>query len=319
MTEGRSRAFYILSFIFVLYVLFLYGPTFTILVLSFQGPSGGMTFPMNGVSLHWFSNLWNGIGVPNVVEALLNSLKLGLTVTVLTVVISVMAGLAFRRRFAGSNALFFTAIASLILPSIVVSLGIALEFQLVNSSIQGLGDFLVDGYGSIDPPTFWSSLLGGFGSLIQDNFQTVMGLMTSGLGAHLTWTLPFGLLIMFAVFNRFNGAYEEAARDLGASPWQTFRHVVLPLILPSLIGVALFGFTLSWDEIARSSQAVGSANTLPLTLRGLTTTVTTPVIYALGTVTTAVSFAVILTALIVVLIVQKRRARHGSDAGKGTL
>ena len=49
-----------------------------------------------------------------------------------------------------------------------------------------------------------------------------MGLFTSGLGAHLTWTLPFGLLIMFAIFNRFNPAYEEAARDLGASPWQTF-------------------------------------------------------------------------------------------------
>jgi len=317
MTEGRSRAFYILSLVFALYVLFLYGPTLTILVLSFQGPNGGMTFPMNGVSLHWFHNLWAGIGVPNVVDALLNSLKLGLVVTILTVVISIMAGYAFRKKFRGSNALFFTAIASLILPSIVVSLGIALEFQLVNQTITGWGDSLVENYVDIENPTAWTDFLGGIGLWIQDNFLTVMGLFTSGLGAHLTWTLPFGLLIMFAVFNRFNPAYEEAARDLGASPWQTFRFVVLPIILPSLFGVALFGFTLSWDEIARSSQAVGSANTLPLTLRGLTTTVTTPVIYALGTVTTAVSFAVILTAFVGVLIVQARRRRHGSDAGKG--
>ena len=43
---------------------------------------------------------------------------------------------------------------------------------------------------------------------------------TSALGAQLTWTLPFGLLIMFAVFDRFNRSYEEAARDLGATPWQ---------------------------------------------------------------------------------------------------
>ena len=317
MTEGRSRAFYVLSAIFGLYVLFLYGPTITILVLSFQGPSGGMTFPMNGVSLHWFHNLWAGIGVPNVVDALLNSLKLGLVVTVLTVVISIMAGSAFRRRFRGQDALFFTAIASLILPSIIVSLGIALEFQLINQTITGWGDTLVDNYVDIDNPTAWTNFLGSIGILIQDNFQTVMGLFTSGLGAHLTWTLPFGLLIMFAVFNRFNPAYEEAARDLGASPWQTFRFVVLPIILPSLVGVALFGFTLSWDEIARSSQAVGSANTLPLTLRGLTTTVTTPVIYALGTVTTAVSFAVIGLAIATLLIVQARRRRHGSDAGHG--
>jgi len=52
-------------------------------------------------------------------------------------------------------------------------------------------------------------------------------------------------------------------------------------------------------------------------MQGLTTTVTTPVIYALGTVTTGVSFAVIILSVTVVIIVQKRRARHGSDAGKG--
>ena len=117
-----------------------------------------------------------------------------------------------------------------------------------------------------------------------------MGLLTSGLGAHLTWTLPFGLLIMFAIFNRFDPRLEEAARDLGATPWQTFRHVVLPIILPSVIGIGLFGFTLSWDELARSSQAIGSVNTLPLDLQGLTTTVTKPDIYALGTIISAVSF-----------------------------
>ena len=59
----------------------------------------------------------------------------------------------------------------------------------------------------------------------------------------------------------------------------------------------LFGFTLSWDEIARSSQAMGDLNTLPLELQGLTTTVTTPAIYALGTVTTAVSLLVIVLAM----------------------
>ena len=72
-----------------------------------------------------------------------------------------------------------------------------------------------------------------------------------------------------------------------------FRSVVFPLIAPSIIGIALFGFTLSYDELARSSQVMGAGNTLPLELKGLTTTVTTPVIYALGTVTTFVSFSVI--------------------------
>ncbi|KQT82164.1 ABC transporter permease [Aurantimonas sp. Leaf443] len=292
MGDRRSRAFLPLALFFALFVAFLYGPTLTIFILSFQGPEGGMTFPMRGLSLHWFGVLWQGLGVVDVWAAFARSLRLGLIVTVLTVVVSLMAGLAFRRRFVGSTLLFYTAIASLILPSIVVSLGIALEFRILDDFVKASG-------------------LGGAG------YQSSMGLFTSALGAHLTWTLPFGMLIMFAVFNRFNPAYEEAARDLGAGPWQTLRHVVLPIIAPYLIGVALFGFTLSWDEIARTSQAIGGPNTLPLELQGLTSTVTTPAIYALGTMTTTVSFLVIGLTLGTGLYLRRRRMRGASDAGRG--
>jgi putative spermidine/putrescine transport system permease protein len=139
---------------------------------------------------------------------------------------------------------------------------------------------------------------------------------TSGFGSQLTWTLPFGLLIMFAVFNRFDKTYEEAARDLGATSWQTVRHVVLPIIAPSLIGVALFGVTLSYDEFARTLLTAGSYNTLPLEIFGMTTNVTTPVIYALGTLTTLFSLAIIGVFLLIVRIMGKRRSRVGSDAGK---
>jgi putative spermidine/putrescine transport system permease protein len=94
------------------------------------------------------------------------------------------------------------------------------------------------------------------------------------------------------------------------------RHVVVPIILPSLVGVGLFGFTLSYDEIARTSQSVGALNTLPLELQAMQTNATTPVIYALGAATTSLSFAVIGTALLAVTVVRRRRARLGSDAGK---
>ncbi len=79
------------------------------------------------------------------------------------------------------------------------------------------------------------------------------------------------------------------------------------------------GFTLSWDEIARTSQAVGYLNTLPLELQGQTTTVTTPVIYALGTLTTAISWLVIAAALGAILLLRRRQARHGSDASQGLI
>ena len=295
MREGRSLTFYLLSIFFGLYVLFLYGPMIVIFVLSFQGPDGGMTFPMRGLSFHWFEKLWEGGGIVDIGSAFDRSLELGLTVMVLTVVFSTLAGLAYRRKFRGSGLLFYVAVASLIVPSIVTSMGIGLMFRLIDEGMKSGPDWMSDGY------------------------TTALGLFTSGLGAHLTWTLPFGLLIMFAIFNRFDGRLEEAARDLGATPWQTFRHVVLPLILPALVGVGLFGFTLSWDEIARSSQVLGGDTTLPLQLQALTTTVTTPQIYALGTTTTGVSFMVIATALLGIALLRARQNRFGSDAGKGTV
>ena len=83
----------------------------------------------------------------------------------------------------------------------------------------------------------------------------------------------------------------------------------MPIIAPSLIGVALFGFTLSYDELARSSQAIGGQNTLPLELRGLTTTVTDPTIYALGTLTTAVSFLAIAVFLSLFVLLRRRTSK----------
>lgn len=280
LRETHPRTFRLLATLFAAFVLFLYGPTLTITVLSFQGPEGGLVFPMNGLSLHWFAEVFRQQSIGDVHGGFRRSLVLGLQVMALTVVISFLAGLAFRRRFKGATVLFYVVVASLIMPSIVVSLGIAALFELLGIE-----------------RTWWGS----------------------GLGAHLTWTLPFGLLIMFAVFNRFDRRLEEAARDLGASAVQTVRHVVIPVIAPSLVGVGLFGFTLSYDELARSSQVLGNFNTLPLELQAMQSNATTPVIYALGTLTTGVSFLVIGLSLATVLWLRRRRERYGSDAGRGTV
>ena len=276
--ERRSRSFYFLAAFFGLFLLFLYGPTLTIALLSFQGPSGGLTFPMQGVSVYWFHDLFEQQAVGDIWGSFRRSLILGLMVMVTTIVVSIMGGLAFRKRFLGSSFLFYLVITSLVIPSILISLGVGLIFNQAGLNVH------------------WS---------------------TSGFGSQLTWTLPFGLLIMFAVFNRFDKSYEEAARDQGATAWQTIQYVVLPIISPSLIGVALFGFTLSYDEFARTLLTAGSYNTLPLEIFGMTTNVTTPVIYALGTLTTAFSFLIIGSFLLAFWIAARRRRRFGSDAGKG--
>src|SRR5881296_3778806 len=188
--EGRPPAVYVLATVFGLFALFLYGPMITIIVLSFQGPTGGLTFPMHGVSTHWFVSLWGGLGVVDIWAAFGRSLRLGLAVMVLTVLISLLAGYAFRRGFRGASLVFYTAVASLIVPSIIVSLGIGVQFRLFDAAIK------------------WTAETLGIAAFTE-SFATSAGTFTSGLGAHLTWTLPFGLLIMFAVFNRFDSRYEE--------------------------------------------------------------------------------------------------------------
>jgi putative spermidine/putrescine transport system permease protein len=265
----RPWTFYALAAFFALFVAFLYGPMSAIYILSFQGPTGGLTFPMRGTSLHWFHALFEqertgDFAMPSPL------MMLAVIVLTLTVCLSVMAGLAFRRRFPGSTFVFYLAVASLIMPGILVGLGVGLTFQLFGV------------------PTSW---------------------FVSGLGAQLTWTLPFGLLIMFAVLSRFNRAFEEAGRDLGASHWQIFWMVVVPILLPGIIGVALFGFTLSYDEFPRTLLTAGAQNTLPMEIWGMTTNVTSPALYALGTVTTLVSFAAISLALGSIALIQRRRAR----------
>ena len=135
--DARPRSFYVLAAVFVLFVLFLYGPIATIVVLSFQGPDGGLVFPMHGVSLHWFADLFRPQSIGDIWGSFDRSLKLGLIVLVLTVVCSFLAGLAFRHRFAGGTLLFYTVVAGLIMPSVMVSLGIGAMFELMGWSATG--------------------------------------------------------------------------------------------------------------------------------------------------------------------------------------
>jgi putative spermidine/putrescine transport system permease protein len=257
--EKRSLSFYLLAAFFGLFVLFLYGPMIAIFMLSLQGEDGTLTFPMRGFSFYWLGQVFQEQRVGSFVEAFQRSLLLGIIVTLLSIGVTVMAALAFRQRFRGSNVIFYLTIASLIVPSVLVSLGIGIAFQVLGIE------------------TNWFS---------------------SGIGAHLTWTVPFAFLIMLGIFNRFNPAYEEAARDLGASDVKTFWEIVLPLIAPGLVGIGILGFTLSYDEFTRTSLVSGQDNTLPLEIFGMTTNVTSPALYALGTLTTVFSFSLIAIAFI---------------------
>src|SRR5258708_6823776 len=118
---------------------------------------------------------------------------------------------------------------------------------------------------------------------------------------------------MSAVLPRCDGSWEGAARVLGDSRGQTIRLVVIPVLAPGLVADALFGFTLSYDEFARTLQTAGSLNTLPLEIWSMTLNVTSPSLYALGTVTTVVSFVIIGVSIGAIILINKRRGvRAGS-------
>jgi len=266
---GRPWTFYALATLFGMFLLFLYGPMLVMYLLSFQGPNGGVTFPMVGVSFTWFADIVKPGQMANIPVSFGRSIALAAVVSLSTATISIAAALAFRRRFPGSGLLFYLAVASLVMPSLLVGFGIGLGFKMLG----------------LKPSLF-----------------------TSALGAQLTWTLPFGVFAMFAVVNRFNRAYEEAADDLGASPWQRFTHVTLPILLPGIIGVAMGAFTLSYDEYARTTLVIGDRNTLPLEIYALISSATSPTLFAVGTVTTGVSFLIIALTLWRIFHIQRRRA-----------
>ena len=134
------------------------------------------------------------------------------------------------------------------------------------------------------------------------------------LGVHVVWAMPFGFLVMLAIFNRYDIAVEEAARDLGASALQTFTRVTLPIIWGGVFGAALFGFTLSWNEFERT-LLISPTPTLPLEIYGeLISATLQPDLYALGVITTFGTIVLVFLMLIIVALIVRRTSRTQAAA-----
>jgi putative spermidine/putrescine transport system permease protein len=255
------------SVYYTIFLIFVYGPMFAMFTLSFQGPRGGVTFPMRGLSVFWWEKLTGPSAVGDIKSSLVRSLILAVIVMVITAIFSTMLAMAFRKKFPGSGPLFFAVMAGLMVPGVLLSLGLASLLRVVGIS-----------------PGWWYS----------------------GLGVHVVWTLPFGFLVMMAVFNRFDGRLEEAARDMGADEWTVFKEITLPLITPGIVAAGLFGFTLSYDEFARTTLLSGGQNTLPLDINAAMTQRVQPTIFALGTASTIFSLLMIGLFIVVYTILYRR-------------
>ena len=217
--KGRlSLTGWILGTLTLIFLAYQWLPIFTLGLLSFSGPTGGTTFPMNGTSFHWYQELWRATVMNDFKPPLVRSSLLALACSATTIVLSVMAAQAMRGQFRGNGWFFYLMLLGIMAPGILVGFGFAIMMRLMGVEL------------SWDTTTF----------LVQ-----------------VSWTLPFGFLTMLAVFNRFDKKVEEAALTLGASRMTTFRRITLPLVLPGVIGAGLFGFSLSYDEYARSMFTTG--------------------------------------------------------------
>jgi spermidine/putrescine transport system permease protein len=124
-----------------------------------------------------------------------------------------------------------------------------------------------------------------------------------GLGtvilAHIAFNISFVAVIVRARLADFDRSLEEAARDLYANEWKTFRYVTLPLIAPGVLGGALLAFTLSLDDFVITFFTSGPASTtLPLRIYSMVKTGITPEINALSTLMLGASMVLVLFSLL---------------------
>jgi putative spermidine/putrescine transport system permease protein len=279
---------------FIIFIVFMYGPMATMAALSLQGVHGSMTLPAQEmVSGHWYSQLAASSDLmTSVRDGIKTSLWISLVVAAITAVLSLTLGMAFRRQFRGGGILFYAILLSLMTPGLLLSLGASFLLYYVTPYINNAGiEFHVG--------------------------MTPLGYIPI-IGVQAVWALPFGFLVMMSIFNRYDSRAEEAARDLGASSFTTFREVTLPLVWTGVFGAGLFGFTLALNEFERTFLVSGSISTLPLELFIITSTsVLRPYVYSLGVVTILLSFALIALFLIVSAVAGRKKDLAIEEDGSG--
>jgi len=279
----RDWSKWVLGTYFTLFLVFLHLPMALMGVLSLQGLYGSLTFPFKGpISTRWWESLFNadlpGSHANEIRSAGIQSLWLSLAAGLVVSFIAFTLSMAFRRRFRSDGVAFYVIMLALMTPGFLLALGTQLFWRFID-----------------EPTSLWKT----------------------ALGTNAIWGIPFGFLVMLAVWNRYDEHVEEAARDLGANQLRTFREVTLPLVWTGLFGCFLFGFTLAWNDYDRTLLLIGGAETqtLPLQIAGLTfTAAIRPDLYALGTATTLVSILTILLLLVVVSVRLRFRAAPAAQS-----
>jgi spermidine/putrescine transport system permease protein len=239
---------------------FLYIPLAIVVVFSFNDSK--LNAEWVGFTLAWYDRLLADEGM---LVAGANSLFIALVSSAIATVLGTLAGIAMHaRRLRILPLLVFAPVA---MPEIL--LGVSLLIFFLNAARPVL-------------------------AMIGIEFQ--LGLV-SVIIAHITFSIGFVAIIVRARLAGTDESIFEAARDLGATPWQTFRLVTFPLILPGIIAGALMAFTLSLDDFVITFFTAGvGTKTLPLQIYTLIKVAVTPEVNAVSTLLMLLTLATIAVA-----------------------
>lgn len=157
-------------------------------------------------------------------------------------------------------------------------------------------------------PVFFPQPVLGLALLLWFNALGINPSWQTAVVAHLVWIVPVVTLVIAIQVYSFDPTLEEAARDLGASRWFILREVTLPILWPGIWSGALFAFLLSWGNFPLSLYTAGVDSTIPKWLYSKMVAGYSPMVPALGTMSTLSAIVVLLAGGLVITLVRRRRA-----------
>jgi putative spermidine/putrescine transport system permease protein len=189
------------------------------------------SFPPEGYSLQWFGAV---LGNKTFADGFILSFEVAVAATLIGLALAVPASLAVARRtFTGRGAVNTLLLMPLIVPGVVLGTAIYV-FQIEAEIATGL---------------------------------PLLGTTTGLIAAHALVVIPWAARLVTASLAGFDPSIEEAAKNLGAGPWTTFRRVTVPAIWPGIVAGALFGFVMSFGNLEMSLFLVGAGRTtLPIAI-----------------------------------------------------
>src|SRR5437764_13918643 len=252
----------------LLAVAYLLLPIVIVILFSFNHPTGRFNYLWHRFTFDNWLN-WNSVlGIQGAVQT---SLEIAALATLVATALGTMIALALvRHRFIGRGVTSLIIFLPMATPEIVMGSSLLTLFLNDQNTLQ-LG--------------FWTIFI-----------------------AHVMFTISFVVVTVKARLIGFDRHLEEAAMDLGANEWATFRKVTLPLIAPAMLAAALLGFALSIDDFVITYLNAGDTVTFPLFVWGAARVATPPQINVIGT----AIFAVAVSSMLVHVAVQMRRARKGN-------